>query len=59
MKTRNEKWFVAGKRADFGAVAARYGIDPVTARIIRNRDIIEDEEIARYLKPRLSGLYGR
>lgn len=57
MKTRNEKWFVAGKRADFGAVAARYGIDPVTARIIRNRDIIEDEEIARYLKPRLSGLY--
>ncbi len=54
---RKEKWFVMGKRADFGAIGEKYGIDQVTARIIRNRDIIKDADIARYLKPELSGLY--
>ena len=54
---RKEKWFVAGKRADFRAIGEKYGIDQVTARIIRNRDIIEDADIAKYLNPELSGLY--
>ncbi len=55
MKT--EKWFVAGKRADFSAIAKRHGIDQVTARIVRNRDIIEEEAIEAYLRPKLSGLH--
>ena len=54
---RKEKWFVMGKRADFGAIGEKYGIDQVTARINRNRDILEDADIAKYLKPELSGLY--
>ncbi len=48
MKKR-EKWFVAAKRADFQAISARFGIDQVTARIIRNRDVIGAEAIREYL----------
>lgn len=44
-----EKWVVAGKRADFNAIGQAFGIDPVVARIIRNRDLTEVEDIRRYL----------
>lgn len=44
------KWFVAAKKADFNKIAKEYRIDPVLARIIRNRDVIEEDEIRRYLK---------
>ncbi len=45
----SEKWFVTMKKADFDAIGAKFGIDPVTARIIRNREIVGDEAIADYL----------
>ena len=54
---KTEKWFVAAKRADFGRIAERFGIDPVTARLIRNRDVISDEEIEEYLNGGISALY--
>ena len=38
-----------GKKADFQEIGKKYGIDQVTARIMRNRDIITDEEINSYL----------
>ena len=44
-----EKWVVAAKRADFARIASTFGIDPVTARLIRNRDIVGDEAIRQYL----------
>ncbi|MDO5702231.1 MAG: single-stranded-DNA-specific exonuclease RecJ [Lachnospiraceae bacterium] len=44
-----EKWILMAKRADFKAIAEKFGIDPVVARIIRNRDIIGDEAIHEYL----------
>ena len=44
-----EKWYVTTKKADFQAIGERFGIDPVTARIIRNRDIIGEEAIKAYL----------
>ena len=34
-----EIWMLQTKRADFGAIAEYFGIDPVTARVIRNRGI--------------------
>ena len=43
------KWMIAAKRADFNAIAERYNISPVMARIIRNRDIVSDEEINKFL----------
>lgn len=44
-----EKWYVAAKKADFQGIAKRFGIDPVTARIIRNRDVVGDDAIRQYL----------
>lgn len=57
MEIQKEKWFVAGKRADFQGIGRKYGIDQVTARIIRNRDIVGEDEIETYLHPSLSNLY--
>lgn len=44
-----EKWVVAAKRADFNGIGQTFGIDPVVARIIRNRNIIGDDQIRQYL----------
>lgn len=44
-----EKWMVAAKRADFKEIGERFGIDQVTARIIRNRDVIGEKAIEKYL----------
>ena len=44
-----EKWVVTAKKADFQEIGRKYGIDPVIARIIRNRDITEEKDIAEYL----------
>lgn len=44
-----KSWYVSNKKADFNAIAAKYGISPVLARIIRNRDITEDRQINMYL----------
>lgn len=52
-----EKWVVAAKKADFNKIAAQYHIDPVIARIIRNRDIIGEEEIRQYLYGGLESLH--
>ena len=43
------KWVVAAKRADFKAIGEKYHIDQVTARLIRNRDVVGDKAIQEYL----------
>lgn len=43
------KWMIASKRADFDQIAEKYHITPVLARILRNRDLISDGEIGRFL----------
>ena len=40
---------VAAKRANFKGIGERFGIDQVTARIIRNRDVIGEKAIEKYL----------
>ena len=52
-----EKWFVMSKKADFERLGALYGISPVTARLIRNRDVVEEEAFYKYLKGSISDLY--
>ncbi|NLK76926.1 MAG: single-stranded-DNA-specific exonuclease RecJ [Clostridiales bacterium] len=52
-----EKWYVATKRADFKELSKRFGIDQVTARIIRNRDITDEGEIDKYLNGTINDLY--
>lgn len=46
---KKEKWVVSMKKADFAGISCKYGIDPVTARLIRNRDVIGEEKIQEYL----------
>ena len=52
-----EIWMLQTKKADFNRIAERFGIDPVTARIIRNRGIEGDDQIDRYLNGDLDQLY--
>lgn len=51
------QWFISAKKADFNKIAKKYNIDPVLARILRNRDVIEEEEIRKYLKGGRQDLY--
>ena len=44
-----EIWSVYNKGADFQGIAKKYGIDPVTARVMRNREVVGDEAVAKYL----------
>lgn len=52
-----EKWFVIQKGADFNALAKRFGISPVTARLIRNREVIGEAAVEKYLNGTLKDLY--
>lgn len=52
-----EKWFIKMKKADFQAVAEKYHISPILARLIRNRDVVEDEDVNRYLNGTTADLY--
>mgnify|MGYP000796078003 FL=1 len=44
---KKERWVVSAKRADFQAIADRFGIDPVIARLIRNLSLIHISEPTR------------
>lgn len=52
-----EKWYVAVKKADFDKWAAEFGISPVAARILRNRDLTESSEIRKFLYGTLEDCY--
>ncbi|MCI5622945.1 MULTISPECIES: single-stranded-DNA-specific exonuclease RecJ [Anaerostipes] len=49
-----EQWFIYKKKADFQKIAKQFHIDPVIARLIRNREIIQEDEIRKYLYGNLS-----
>lgn len=52
-----EKWYVAAKKADFEKWASEFQISPVLARIIRNRDLTEEEEVRKFLYGTLEDCY--
>ncbi len=52
-----ERWRVYGKKADFNRIAQTFHISPVTARIIRNRDVDGEDAIRRYLYGTVEDLY--
>lgn len=56
-KSGSSVWMLQTKKADFTAVAEHFHISPVTARIIRNRDVIEENDIERYLHGTVRDLY--
>ena len=52
-----EKWFVMRKGAPFQEIAEKFHIPPVLARLIRNRDVVGDENIEFYLYGTIADLY--
>ncbi|MCD7866241.1 MAG: single-stranded-DNA-specific exonuclease RecJ [Clostridiales bacterium] len=45
-----EKWVVSAKKADFNGIGAHFGIDPVIARLMRNRGMTDISEMELYLR---------
>lgn len=52
-----EKWVVIQKGADFNEISNRFGISPVTARLIRNREIVGEAAIEKYINGSINDLY--
>ena len=44
-----ETWMLYAKKADFQEIGHKFHISPILARLIRNRDVVGDEAIERYL----------
>ena len=57
MDSKAAVWMLYTKKADFNGLAERFHISPVTARIIRNRDVESPEDFERYLNGGLGDLY--
>ena len=52
-----EKWFVMRKGAPFQEIAEKFHIHPILARLIRNREVVGDEDINQYLHGTIADLY--
>lgn len=54
---KKEIWMVQTKRADFGGLAMKLGVSPVSVRIMRNRGLQTEEEMDRFLHGTPAELY--
>ena len=52
-----QKWMVLAKKSDFYGIGRKFGVDPVIARVIRNRERISEEEIEQYLHGGMNQIY--
>ena len=52
-----ERWVLLRKGADFEAIGKKYQISPRLACLTRNRDVIGEEAVDRYLNGTISDLY--
>ncbi|MBQ3559750.1 MAG: single-stranded-DNA-specific exonuclease RecJ [Agathobacter sp.] len=52
-----QQWLLINKKADFKAIGEKFQIDQVTARIIRNREVIEAEDIRIFLRGDVNDLH--
>ena len=52
-----EQWFISAKKAVFNGIARHFGISPVLARLMRNRNLTTEEEMRKYLYGSLEDLY--
>ena len=52
-----EQWVLLRKGADFEKIGKQFGISPRLACLVRNREVIGDEQIEKYLNGTLSDLY--
>lgn len=54
---KQTQWRIQAKKADFEAIGAEFGISPVTARLIRNRNVTGSDAINCYLNGTIDALY--
>ena len=52
-----EKWMLRTKKADFNEIGKKFNVAPLIARLIRNRDIILEEDIKKYLYGNKEDMY--
>lgn len=52
-----KRWVETRKGADFKAIADKYNISPILARIIRNRDVIGDDAIDLFLNGSMDDMH--
>lgn len=52
-----ERWFIQTKKADFNEIARKFNISPILARLLRNRDVIEENQIRTYLNPAIEDMH--
>lgn len=52
-----EKWYIEVKKADFEKLGQQFGISPIVARLLRNRDMTEEKEIDLFLNGTRDDLY--
>lgn len=52
-----ERWVVINKKCDYAEISRKFGINPVIARLIRNRDVVSEKEIEEYLHGGLECLH--
>lgn len=57
MGVKMAKWMLAARKADFDAIAQKFHISPVLARILRNRELVTEQEIDRFLNGTLADLH--
>ena len=57
MQKKKEIWMLQTKRADFNGLAMRLGVSPVAVRIMRNRGLLDEREMRKYLYGSLDDLY--
>lgn len=57
MRKKAEKWVVLAKSADFNGIGKNYGVDPVIARVVRNREVVGEQELDEYFHPSTDRLY--
>ena len=57
MQKKKKIWMLQTKRADFNGLAMRLGVSPVAVRIMRNRGLLDEREMRKYLYGTLDDLY--
>lgn len=52
-----EKWVLKNKKADFNQIVKEHKVSEVLARLLVNRDVVEDNDINRFLNSNLDNLH--
>ena len=49
-----QKWVLRSRNLDYETITRKFNIDPIVAKVIRNREVVSDEEFELFLNGTLS-----